>query len=128
MPGASGFDSRSFDRSLLALGRSAELRAREATGQSNRLLAARVREECPVDSGRLRASIRIEPMRGGPSGVSQEVTVGRTDPRRIVRYVHDGTSRRRANPFFGRAIEATEAARQGIIGRAMARVGRSRAT
>ena len=66
------------------------------------LLASAVREECPVDTGALRSTVRVE---SSTAGLQSTVLVG--DESKEVDYakfVHDGTSRQAANPFFLRAV------------------------
>lgn len=70
-------------------------------------LAGMVRDECPVDSGRLKESVRVEPVEG-KGGIVATVKVGEMEVRgEYVDYqkmVHDGTRRTPANAFFSRAV------------------------
>lgn len=70
-------------------------------------LAGLVREECPVDSGRLKESVRVEPVEGKGEIVAI-VKVGEMEVRgEYVDYqkmVHDGTRYQAGNAFFTRAI------------------------
>lgn len=95
-------------------------RARKAAA----ILVKAVQEECPVDTGDLRATVRQETE--GKNKVNVVVGGG---PKSIdyTRYVHDGTSRSRANPFFTRAIFRSKAAiREALAGKGdglLARIG-----
>jgi HK97 gp10 family phage protein len=61
-------------------------------------LAGLVRDEAPVRTGALRASVGVESEQGG---LVNRVTVN-TD---YAYFVHAGTRNSRSNPFFSRAID-----------------------
>lgn len=67
-----------------------------------RKVEAQAKRDAPVDTGRLRASIKVE--EGTSTGSRVGVTIG--SDVNYARWVHDGTRYMRARPFLLRALDA----------------------
>jgi hypothetical protein len=98
---------RSGDGGIWARFREMEAIAEKAAG----IVAEECREECPVDSGKLKESIRVEELPEGPA-----VAIG-GDEIDYAPYVLYGTSRQAPNNFVARAlVKASRRIREAIRG------------
>ena len=81
-----------------------------------RALLDAARGECPVDTGRLRRSLRLQ-----RTGMFSRRITSSLD---YFRYVRDGTPRQRANPFPRRARARIRSARASLVHQAVQRHAR----
>lgn len=112
-----GFDATSFKNDLKRLGRDMQ-GAPRALDHANHVLAEEIQKRCPVDSGHLRNSVKVHPVKLADGKVAQEVEVGEERPadgRWYVGFVEYGNRDIEAQPFIRPAIRAKEAEMLTII-------------
>lgn len=114
-----GFDPFKMKAKLRAFERGVQADLKAAVNITSNILAADIRIKAPVDTGELRGSVEVRPVRGGRKRIRQVVVVsGGRHERGTVASVEYGNYKRTPQPFIRPAISATLGRRKAIIERA----------
>jgi HK97 gp10 family phage protein len=101
-----GFDSASFKRDMKQIRRELFRDVPAAVDHASRVLADEIRKRAPVETGRLRASVTVGPVKVAGGQISQSVVVEGGHDGPFVGAVEYGTRDEAPHPFFRPAVEA----------------------
>jgi len=103
-----GFDEASFKRDCRRLTREVKRAIGPAVDRASNLLAGEIRRRCPVDTGALKASVTVKPVRPARGRIVQDVTIGSGLEHPEAAQVEYGTHDTTPVPFIRGAIGAKE--------------------